>query len=98
MLRELRSEYQAVYDKREYYQARMESLRLQQRMNERFGTLAGHPDNMFRRLDDRISDMELEARSLREIRRSGQSHIPTGSPELVEAELEQLKRKLEKEG
>jgi len=98
LLRELRSEYQAVYDKREYYQARMESLRLQQRMNERFGTLAGHPDNMFRRLDDRISDMELEARSLREIRRSGQSHIPTGSPELVEAELEQLKRKLEKEG
>jgi len=67
-------------------------------MNERFGSMVGHPDTMFRRLDDRISDMELEARSLREIRRSGQSYIPTGSSELVEAELEQLKRKLEKEG
>jgi Phage shock protein A (IM30), suppresses sigma54-dependent transcription len=98
LLRELRSEYQAVYDKREYYQARMESLRLQQRMNERFGPLGGHPETMFRRLDDKITDMELEARSLRELRRSGQSCIPTGSPAQVEEELRQLKRKLEKEG
>jgi len=78
--------------------ARMESLRLQQRLNERFGSVMGHPDNMFRRLDDRLTDMELEARSLREIRRSGQSFIPTGSSEQVELELEQLKRKIGKEG
>ncbi|OUM94554.1 MAG: phage shock protein A [Thermobacillus sp. ZCTH02-B1] len=98
LIRELRSEYQTVYDKREYYVARMESLRLQQRLNERFGSVMGHPDNMFRRLDDRLTDMELEARSLREIRRSGQSFIPTGSSEQVELELEQLKRKIGKEG
>ncbi|MCU6339921.1 PspA/IM30 family protein, partial [Enterobacter quasiroggenkampii] len=33
----LKSEYQAVYDKRQYYIARMQTVRLQQQMNERFG-------------------------------------------------------------
>jgi len=98
LLRELRSEYQAVYDKREYYVARMESLRLQQRMNERFGSMMGRPDTMFRRLDDRLTDMELEARSLRELRRSDAPRIPTVASDQIEYELEQLKRKLEKEG
>jgi len=37
-------------------------------MNERFGSLLGHPDNVFRKLDDRITDMELEARSLLSLR------------------------------
>jgi phage shock protein A len=107
-LRELRSEYQAVYDKREYYAARMESLRLQQRMNARYagGGLTGQPsgqqpDGMFRRLEDRISDMELEARSLRDIRKAGQSFL-VGAGEavqsVIERELEQLKRKLQQEG
>ncbi|XEC95591.1 PspA/IM30 family protein [Paenibacillus tarimensis] len=110
-LRELRSEYQIVYDKREYYAARMESLRLQQRMNARyngasFGGHGGHghtanPDGMFRRLDDRISDMELEAKSLRELRRTGQEFLVqagTTMQSLIENELQQLKRKLEKGG
>ncbi|BBH24711.1 phage shock protein A [Paenibacillus baekrokdamisoli] len=107
-LRELRSEYQAVYDKREYYAARMESLRLQQRMNARYagGGAAGpqsgqQPDGMFRRLEDRISDMELEARSLRDLRKAGQSFI-LGAGEavqsVIEREMEQLKRKLQQEG
>lgn len=103
LLRELRSEYQSVYDKREFYAARMESLRLQQRMNQRYGVhgAAGQPDNMFRRLDDRISDMEHEARSLRDLRRAGQEFLTqAGSTvqSIVEQELQQLKRKLEREG
>lgn len=102
LLRELRSEYQTVYDKREYYVARMESLRLQQRMNERYGSLGGgQPENIFRRLDDRISDMEHEARSLRDIRRAGQEFASQASgavQSMIEQELQQLKRKLEKEG
>jgi phage shock protein A len=105
-LRELRSEYQAVYDKREYYAARMESLRLQQRMNQRYGAFGEgnpgiQPEGMFRRLEDRISDMELEARSLRDIRRSGQEFLSqAGSTvqSVIEQELQQLKRKLGKEG
>ncbi|UVI31355.1 PspA/IM30 family protein [Paenibacillus spongiae] len=105
-LRELRSEYQAVYDKREYYAARMESLRLQQRMNARYanngiGTEANQPAGMFRRLEDRISDMELEAKSLRDIRRSGQEFLAEAGATVqsaIEREMEQLKRKLQQEG
>jgi phage shock protein A len=107
-LRELRSEYQTVYDKREYYAARMESLRLQQRMNARYmnqGVNGGHPgqqpSGIFRRLEDRINDMELEAKSLRDLRRAGQQFIlETGSAvqSVIEREMEQLKRKLQEEG
>ena len=56
---------------------------------------------MFRRLEDRISEMELEARSLRDIRKAGQSFL-VGAGEavqsVIERELEQLKRKLQQEG
>ncbi|SDS22200.1 phage shock protein A (PspA) family protein [Paenibacillaceae bacterium GAS479] len=97
-LQEMRSEYQIAYDKREYYSARMESLKLQQRMNSRYGAVGGgKQDGMFRRLDDRLSGMEHEARSLRELRQGGidssQGHIGAQNP-AVERELEQLKRKL----
>lgn len=107
LLRELRSEYQQVYDRREYFAARMESLRLQQRMNQRYGgfgesgAAGGHPEGMFRRLEDRISDMEHEAKSYREIRRAGTEYMYTPGATVqsaVEQELEQLKRKLQKEG
>ncbi|MFC0332771.1 PspA/IM30 family protein [Paenibacillus sepulcri] len=106
-LRELRSEYQAVYDKREYYAARMESLRLQQRMNARYAggpTAAApgqQPSGMFRRLEDRITDMELEAKSLREIRRAGAEFLSEAGSTIqsaIEREMEQLKRKLQQEG
>lgn len=104
-LREMRSEYQMVYDKREYYQARMESLRLQQRLNHRagggLGENGGNPGSMFRRMEDRITDLEHEARSLRDVRKMGQSY--PGGPDntvksVIERELAELKRKLEKEG
>jgi phage shock protein A len=79
----------------------MESLRLQQRMNARYGTQGQEPVSMFRRLEDRINDMELEAKSLRDLRRIGTEFLTeTGQrvQSVVERELEQLKRKLEKEG
>lgn len=104
-LREMRSEYQQVYDKREYYAARMESLRLQQRMNSRYASGIGEsgvqPGTMFRRLEDRISGMEHEAKSLRDIRKMGQEFVSQAGntvQSVIERELEQLKRKLEKEG
>ncbi|AJY73818.1 PspA/IM30 family protein [Paenibacillus beijingensis] len=107
-LRELRMEYQQVYDKREYYAARMESLRLQQRMNARYaggmnGTGASglQPEGMFRRLEERISDLELESKSLRDLRRMGQQLFNEAGSQIssvVERELEALKRKLEKGG
>lgn len=102
-LREMRSEYQMVYDKREYYAARMETLRLQQRMNARYtdGELGAGPSTMFRRMEDHISDLEHEARSLRDVRRMGHelmSDIGNTVHTAIEKEMEQLKRKLEKEG
>lgn len=104
-LREMRSEYQLVYDKREYYAARMESLRLQQRMNARFteGSQAGgvQPGTMFRRLEDRIGDMEMEAKSLHDLRRMGKEFITEAGNQvqsIIDRELQQLKKKLEKEG
>jgi len=102
-LREMRSEYQTVYDKREYYAARMESIRLQQRLNSRFGASDNgvQSGDVFRRLEDRISHMEHEAKSLRDIRKMGQelaTDIRQTVQSTVERELEQLKRKLEKEG
>lgn len=104
-LRQMRSEYQTVYDKREYYSARMESLRLQQRMNSRynsgFGGQGVQPGSAFRRMEDRISDMEHEAKSLRDIRRMGQEFVVEAGhtvQSVIERELAELKRKLEKEG
>ena len=100
-LEDMRSEYQLVYDKREYYAARMESLKLQQRMNARYSGLQAQPgakpEGMFRRLDDRISGMEHEARSLRELRRDGSDAVRLGAAMMntvVEQQLELLKRKL----
>lgn len=102
LLQELRDEYRAVYDRRQFYVARMESLRLQQRLNARFGPGAGgNPQTMFRRLDDRLTDMELETKSLRDLRRMGQEMIfqaGTVVHEAIERELQQLKRKLEQGG
>ncbi|MDQ6423383.1 PspA/IM30 family protein [Paenibacillus sp. LHD-117] len=104
-LREMRSEYQAVYDKREYYAARMESIRLQQRLNSRFGgygETGPQPGAMFRRMEDRINDLETEAKSIRDVRRMGHEMETTGIGQtvksVIERELNELKRKLEKEG
>ncbi|MFD2118128.1 PspA/IM30 family protein [Paenibacillus yanchengensis] len=106
-LRQLRTEYQMVYDKREYYVARMESLRLQQRFNHRYGAQVNQPQpgSMFRRMEDQITDMEYEARSLRELRQGSQASYSDSSPgksermnSIIEREMAELKRKLEKEG
>jgi len=102
LLQELRNEYRAVYDRRQFYVARMESLRLQQRLNARFGT-GGNPGpaSMFRKLDDRLTDLELETKSLRDLRRMGQEmayQAGTVLHEAIERELQQLKRKLQQGG
>lgn len=100
LLQELRTEYRTVYERRQYYVARMESLRLQQRLNARFGPGASDPASMLRKLDDRITDYELEARSLRELRRIGQEsalRVGTTLQETIERELQQLKQKLQQD-
>lgn len=101
MLQELRNEYRTVYDRRQFYVARMESLRLQQRLNDRFGPGSSDPFQMFRKIDDRLTDMELETRSLRDLRRMGQETLLQAGEvvkDTIERELQQLKRKLQQGG
>jgi len=102
-LEQLKSDYQSVYEKRQLYIARMESLRLQQRMNERMGTMNGFndPSRMFDRLNERVADMELETRTLRDLRRIGTEFAYQAGTTLqstLERELQNLKHKLAQEG
>lgn len=101
-LNQLKSEYQAVYDKRQYYAARMETIRLQQRMNQRMNNY-GTQDvpRMFNRLEDRVSDMELEAQSFRDLKRMGQDMMYQAGTQLqsvLDRELSRLKEKLDNSG
>lgn len=95
-LHTLKNEFQTVYDKRQMYIARMQTLRLQQRMNERAGFYGGQQvDNMFRRLDDRVSGMEWESQSLRDVRRMNEGGYRTYEKEsMLQQEMERLKQKL----
>lgn len=100
LLQELRSEYRTVYDRRQFYVAKMESLRLQQRLNSKFGS--GGPDtaSMFRTIDDRLTDIELEARSLRDLRRTGydNTYAEPFVQQSIEQELDAMKRRLQQGG
>lgn len=101
-LQQLRADYDEVVSKRQYYAARMESVRLQQRMNERLGSgLNRGPENAFRRLEDRVNDWEMETKALSDLRKMTQDTLyraGTAVKETLELELEKLKQKLEKEG
>jgi phage shock protein A len=102
-LRQLKADYQSVYDKRHFYAARLESIRLQQQMNERLNHIGsgGGTPRMFQRLEDKLTDMELEARSLRELRKTGQelaAQVGSTLQSAIDKEFQQLKRKLEQEG
>ncbi|MCG7410389.1 PspA/IM30 family protein [Paenibacillus sp. ACRRX] len=95
-LHTLKSEFQTVYDKRQMFIARMQTIRLQQRMNERGLGNPNQVDGMFRRLDDRVTDMEWESQSLRDVRRMNEASY-RGSYEKdaqVQQEMERLKQKL----
>ncbi|MEF3306467.1 PspA/IM30 family protein [Paenibacillus sp. GYB003] len=100
-LDQLKRDFDEVLSKRQYYMARLESVRLQQRMNESMrGGYAGISGRTFHRLEERISDMEIETRTLRDVRQFGKELAHTGSAmkEALENELSQLRSKLEKEG
>lgn len=97
----LKTEYQTVYSKRQYYYARMQTIQLQRRLNERTGKFGGtQTAGMFGRLEDRISDMEYETKSLRDLRRGEQEHssLQHSVSDLLEKELAKLKKKLDNGG
>ncbi|OWR30577.1 phage shock protein A [Saccharibacillus sp. O23] len=95
----LRNEYQTVYNKRQYYYARMETLRLQQRMNRRGSGYGSDVPKMFDRLDDQMTSMEYETYSLRDIRKLGHeaSRQIGEAGSLLEQEMARLKDKLKRD-
>ncbi|MGO4533133.1 PspA/IM30 family protein [Paenibacillus sp. 2TAF8] len=96
-INQLKAEYQNVYSKRQYYYARMQTIQLQQRMNQRGNYSGQNVPGMFNKLDDQVSDLEYEAQSLREIRRMGQDGSGLSgnmSSSALDKELERLKQKL----
>jgi phage shock protein A len=99
-LDQLKRDFDEVLSKRQYYMARLESVRLQKRMNESMQGSLGINGRTFHRLEERISDMELENRSLRDVRQMGRelAHAGGEMQQALERELSQLRTKLEKEG
>ncbi|NHN34577.1 PspA/IM30 family protein [Paenibacillus agricola] len=104
-MQQLKADFDEVASKRSYYMARLESIRLQQRMNERLrgmgGGIGSEQPRMFERLDERISDMESTARALREVRSHGREvlqAVGTAASQALDQELAKLKVKLQEEG
>lgn len=96
----LKRDFDEVLSKRQYYMARLESVRLQKRMNESMQGAMGINGRTFHRLEERISDMEIETRSLRDVRQMGRelAHAGSAMQQALDRELSQLRTKLEKEG
>ncbi|OGX68149.1 MAG: phage shock protein A, partial [Paenibacillus sp. RIFOXYA1_FULL_44_5] len=101
-LEQLKQDYQEVQSKRNYYGARLESLRLQQQMNERQRNNGSFMEGRaFNRLEERVSDMEYEAKALRDLRNmTSETLLKAGSrvQQALDLELTKLRNKLEKEG
>ncbi|WP_405081601.1 PspA/IM30 family protein [Paenibacillus chitinolyticus] len=97
-LQAMRADYQEVLDKRGYYMARMESARLQQRLNSRLGYGDGSSSpRMFYRMEEHVSDMEMQAHVLRDLRRTTREGGSENSNPALEKELEALRRKINRE-
>ncbi|TVY05546.1 PspA/IM30 family protein [Paenibacillus cremeus] len=100
-LQQMKADFDEIASKRSYYIARLESVRLQQRMNERLRNVGGPSTRAFDRLEERISDMELTSRTLREVRgqvRDAWSAVGSAASSALEKELAKLRTKLEQEG
>jgi phage shock protein A len=101
-LQALKADYTEIAAKRSYYQARLESVRLQRRMNEHMNELGrSSTPRMFNRLEEKVSDLEFETRSLRDVRRMSKEVLyQAGSAvqHVLEQELNNLRKKLAAEG
>jgi phage shock protein A len=98
---ELKADYEQVKQKRVFYAARLQSVQLQQKMNAYLPYGSSSASGMLRRLEDRLSDLEAEARSLRDVRKIGEEipfHVSGSKQHALELELARLKDKLAREG
>ncbi|WP_068776916.1 PspA/IM30 family protein [Paenibacillus sp. FJAT-26967] len=93
----MRADFQEVLNKRGYYLARIESARLQQRMHARLGHDNGSSPRMFYRMEEHVSDIEMETNALRDVRRSTRGGYSENGHPALEKELEALRRKISQE-
>lgn len=99
-LNALQKDYQEAYHKRQYYLARVETLRLQRQLTERGRHYGGNTGGgvWFDRLDERIRDLEFENTALREVRRGASAAGAYGASftaDRIDQALLDMKRKLE---
>ncbi len=98
-LDELKSDLQEVIDKRKYYAARMESIQLRKRINERRAQWSTRSTSWFDRLEDLLTDWELETDMFDELfgdyKRKTRSMSAQGTGDAVDREIERLKKKLD---
>lgn len=101
-LQQMKVDLNEILSKRQFYMARLESIRLQRRMNERnkYSHVSGS-SNVFSRLEEKVSDLEWEVRSLKDVRafdKEAWKHAGNGIKDHVEKELDLLRFKLKEEG
>ncbi|MDP5272510.1 PspA/IM30 family protein [Chengkuizengella axinellae] len=100
-IQNLKDEVQELVDKRAFYEAKIESIRLQKQLNQvnRFIEKQNYYDQS-RSIDQKFSELEMQTNALREVR---SNDTKTGSSfggklqSEVDAQFQQLKKKLEKE-
>ncbi|WP_274366208.1 PspA/IM30 family protein [Paenibacillus thermotolerans] len=101
-LNALNKDYQEAYHKRQYYLARVETLRLQRQLNERSRHYTGNNSGVwFDRLEEQIRDIEYENSALRDVRGGASAAGQYGSgygTDRIDQALQDLKKKLESEG
>ncbi|WP_164931458.1 PspA/IM30 family protein [Longirhabdus pacifica] len=99
----LQSNYNEVWEKREIIVARMQSVKLQQQIDANRNQVTNN-EAWFHRLEDKVMDMEMEAGAMRKLA-ADLPHSASGlhyfehqkTTTKVDAQLEMMKEKLQKE-
>lgn len=96
-LSDVRSEYETLLERREYYLARLANVRLQQRWYCRSQNRRP-PGDVLRAMDEYITEMELQAEAWREMR-AMQPHDRRidADEEVLTAEIERLRQRMRQE-
>jgi len=93
----LKADIEEVSEQKQFYADRMESIRLQQKMNERQGEGGNHTFSWFNRLENLVQELEIETNVFSEMKgfRADRSYKSESVRSALDAEFEKLKKKME---
>lgn len=99
-MNEVKEDIQEVSDQKQFYADRMESVRLQQQMNERRHGSSARSYSWFDRLEDLVQELEFETRAYRDVKNFNihRSEQAEASHSKLDDELEKLKKKIDEQG